>query len=130
MRKAPLGAGGAMKRRWRRWLIVGGLLLAVVLGVRWYLSSVFVARQVASRLEAVYGGRVRVGGASLGVGHTILTDVELYEKDPAGRGQPWVRIARVEADVPLTDLLSGRVPSKGRLSGVKGTLRVGSEGPL
>ena len=48
-----------MKRRWRRWLIVGGLLLAAILGVRWYLSSVFVARQVASRLEAVYGGRVR-----------------------------------------------------------------------
>src|SRR5436853_126043 len=45
-------------------------------------------------------------------------------------GQPWVRIDRVEADVPLTDLLAGRLPSNVRLSGVKVTLRFDAEGRL
>src|SRR5438094_3371100 len=130
MRRTPSCAGGAMKRRWRRWLIGLGLVLAVVLGVRWYLSSSFVARQVASQLEAAYGGRVRVGGASIGAGSTVLTDVELFEKDRGFDQQPWLKIPRLEADVPLTDLLAGALPTKIRLTGVVVTLRFDSEGRI
>jgi hypothetical protein len=116
----------------RRWRLLGlfFLLLALPCGVRWLLGSPFLARQVAAKLEAAYGGHATVGGADVGYHHTVLTDVELFEKDPAPGQEPWLKIARLEADVPLLDLLQGGLPSAVRLSGVTVTLRFDGEGRL
>src|SRR5204863_174372 len=71
-----------------------------------------------------------VGGASIGTSHTTLSDVELFEKDQGPGEQPWLRIKRIEADVPLTDLLGGGLPSGIRMGGVVVTLRFDDEGRL
>jgi hypothetical protein len=121
----------SLKRHWRRWSILALLLLAgVVLGVRWYLSSYMVKARVTAQLEALYGGRIQVGGVSLGLEHSILTGVELYEQGQGPGDQPWLQVERLEADVPLADLIKGRQPTTVRAAGVTITLRFDDKGRL
>jgi hypothetical protein len=104
------------------------VLVAIVLGVRWYLSSYLVTARVASQLAELYGGRVKVGGADLGLEHTVLTDVELFEQGSAP--QPWLKIGRLEADVALTSLIEGQQPRAIKVHGLVIVLRFDDEGRL
>jgi hypothetical protein len=121
----------AMKRRRRRWPIV--LLLTAVLlliGVRLFLSSSYVAGRAAASLEKLYGGTVRVGGADIGLGGTVLTGVELFEKNDGPQQQPWLTVDRLETDLSLGDVLGGRDPTRVVLKGVTVRLRFDADGRL
>ena len=120
-----------MKRHWRRWLaLLIVVLVGVVFGLRWYLSSYLMKARVTAQLEALYGGRLSVGGVDIGLNHSVLTGVEVYE-DGQGPGQPpWLSIDRLEADVSLADLREGRQPSAVRVQGVTITLRFDDQGQL
>src|SRR5271163_4102409 len=99
-----------MFRRWRRWLILLVVLTAVAGGVRYYLSSHFVAARVAAKLGELYGGRLQVGSADVGVQQTILRDVKLFEADDTK--EPWLIADRLKADISLGDVLAGAMSSR------------------
>src|SRR5262245_34152320 len=117
-----------MKRRLRRWLILGLFLLGVVLGARYYLSSRFVAARVVARLEELYGGPVTIGGASVGLNQTVITDLQAFES--YDRAEPWLRFEQVEADLSRAGAVGGKGPTRLKLHGVTVTLRFDAEGRL
>jgi hypothetical protein len=119
-----------MKRHWRRWLVVALLLASGVLGVRWYLSSYLVKARVTARLESLYGGRIQVGGVKLGLEHSILTGVELFEQGQGPGDPPWLRIEWLQADIALSDLIKGRQPTCLHAAGVTITLRFDDNGRI
>jgi hypothetical protein len=120
-----------MKRHWRRWLaLLIVVLVGVVFGLRWYLSSYLMKARVTAQLEALYGGRLSVGGVDIGLNHSVLTGVELYENGQGPGQPPWLSIDRLEADVSLADLREGRQPTAIRVQGVTITLRFDDQGLL
>jgi hypothetical protein len=119
-----------LKRRWRRWLVVLLLLAGLIAGGRWFLSSPYVTGRAAATLEKLYGGRVRVGSASIGTNNTVLNDVQLFERDQGPGQEPWLTIDRLETDVSLWDLVSGTPPTQVILNGVTVRLRFDAEGRL
>lgn len=119
------------KRYWRRILIALVVLIVLVLGgVRWFLSSAYVTGRIAGTLEQMYGGKVRVGSAEIGTRTTVLRHVELYEKGQGPGQQPWLTIDRLETDVSLWDLLGNVRPTKVTLRGVTVLLRFDGDGRL
>jgi hypothetical protein len=78
-----------MKRALRLLLVV--IVAFVILGfaARKYLSSRRVASQVAKRLEALYGGPVRVTEVDIGLFRSSLTGVQLFEQGQSASGEPW-----------------------------------------
>ena len=62
-------------------LVVGGAFLAL----HFYLHSAGAARQVAERIEAIYGAPVQVGGIEVGLNSSSLEDLKLYDQPAAGQ---------------------------------------------
>jgi hypothetical protein len=119
-----------MRRLWRVLIIVAVVLGILVLAARWYLTSPNVARQAAEQLARIYGGRVRVAHADIGLRSSTLSGVRLYEEG-APNGTPWLTVASVHADVSLWDLISGNgTPSRIEATGAKALLRFDSKGNL
>jgi hypothetical protein len=120
-----------MKRHWRRWLaLLVVVLLAVVFGLRWYLSSYLMKARVTAQLEALYGGRLSVDSVDIGLNRSVLTGVKLYEDGHGPDQPPWLSIDRLEADISLADLRDGRQPKAVRVQGVTITLRFDDQGLL
>ena len=98
-------------QRVRRLLLVIGVLVilacAIVIGGKAYLDSDRGAALLASRLQAIYGGKVELAHADVGAGSTTLTDVRLHEVGPDGPDAPWAVIPWVQADVGAWDVIRG-----------------------
>ncbi len=95
-----------MKRAVRITLIVLAALGAAGLGLRLFLTSGYLAGKVAARLEALYGGRVEIAGVAIGLTHSAVSGLKLFEgKDPASG--VWLTAGAVRTDLSLWDLLRG-----------------------
>ena len=85
-----------MKKLLRRVLYVSLFLVllagAVLLGLKFYLASDRVRRQVEARLAQVYGGPVHVDSAAVGLwSTTTLRGLQLFEGDT----KAWASAAQV-----------------------------------
>ncbi|HEX5271568.1 MAG TPA: hypothetical protein VFW33_13820, partial [Gemmataceae bacterium] len=110
--------------------VVALLAVGLAIGARVYLHSDKVRDDVAVRLGALYGGRVAVGEADIGViGDTTLRNLRLYEKGEAGK-TPWVTVGSVKTDVSALDLARGVKPKDITLVEPVVTLRVDRDGRL
>src|SRR5581483_3794150 len=123
--------GSNRKRTLRIFIVLVVIFVILGIAIRKYLNSSQVASQVASRLEAVYGGPVRVGEVKVGLFRSSLARVQLFEKGESASGKPWATIDVVEADVSLLSLLHDSFsPKTVKLIGPAITLRFDKEGRL
>ncbi|MFO0967269.1 MAG: AsmA-like C-terminal region-containing protein [Gemmataceae bacterium] len=118
----------------KRFLWVLGTLVVVLLvavaGLRWYLTSRYVADKVVTQLQNVYGGKVTVGGADVWLGSSSVRQIALMEDCP-GQDIPWLSIDEIDTDLSLFDLLKGRyTPGDVSLKGAKIVLRFDAKGRL
>jgi hypothetical protein len=98
-------------------LIVAGVAFA---GLRYFLTSPFLARQVAGHLRSRFGLAVTVEGIRVGFGGTTLYNVHLAGDDGH---LPLLRVDRLETDLTLWKLLLGQTtPQEITLQGAHLTL--------
>lgn len=123
--------------RIKRFLLVALCVLAVVViggffFARYYLHSPQVAHQVAQRLQAMYGGPVRVDKVEVGVGGSSLSGFELFEEgSDANNAKPWLTVGSIDTDISLWDLIRGQaMPKHVTLKQVKVLLRFDAAGHL
>src|SRR5260370_42384716 len=97
----------------KRFVLIALVVVVVIVGsgallVRFYTRSSRVAGEVTTRLEAIYGGPVRVEGVEGGLSGSTVSGFELFEEgsDVAG-GVPWRTGGPLTVDVSLWDLLRG-----------------------
>src|SRR3954466_8357060 len=91
-------------------LVIALLVVAVLVGggylaLRTYLRSDRVTGQVTQKLEAIYGGPVKVAAVEVGVTGSSLSDFELYEKGQDAA--PWLKVGSVQTDITFLDLIKG-----------------------
>ncbi len=120
-----------MRRVLRILIVLAIVAVALVLGAEWYLHSHAVTRKVETQLAALYGGPVQVEKAALGLKHTTLHGVRLFEEGDEAQTHPWADLGTVTADVSLWELVNGTaMPRRVGLSGAKVTLRFDKKGHL
>src|SRR3954467_14539599 len=94
----------------RRLLIVLAVIVVLIgsgaIALHFYLRSDRVTGEVVAKIEAVYGGKGKVGAVDLGLSGSGVSEIQLFEKDPKASG-PWLKIAQVSTDVSLWELLRG-----------------------
>ena len=88
------------------------VVIVSLVAVRFYLRSHRVTQQVTARLEAATGGSVRVGEVNVGLSSTTITGFELFEQESKGNDAPLLKVAAVDVDVSLWDLVSGAAQPK------------------
>jgi translocation and assembly module TamB len=113
-------------------LVILVVLLGALALAGWgYLWSRGAARQVAARLEALYGGRMHLDNVDVGTRGSSLHGLRLYESQPEHSEHPWLTIEDTDTDVSAWDLLKGEVkPHHLTVSGAKLLLRFDKEGHL
>ncbi len=113
-------------------LVIVVILIGVLAIAGWgYLRSHSAARQLAARLEAVYGGRVRLDNVDIGTGGSSLHGLRLYESKGDESAEPWLTVEDTDTDVSAWDLLKGLVmPHHLAVSGAKLLLRFDQNGRL
>src|SRR5579859_683772 len=116
--------------RFRRFLLIVLVVLALIVvggfyAVRYYLHSPAIAHQVTERLQAMYGGPVRVEKVDVGVGGSSLHGFELFEQgEGADQSTPWLSVGAIDTDISLWDLIRGEaMPKHVSLKQVKVVLR-------
>jgi hypothetical protein len=85
------------------------LAAAVYCGAMWFLRSAYAVEQVTTRLSAVLGAPVRIGGLDIGIGRSLLTGLAIYERGSQPTDRPWLTIDAVDADLSLMQLVRGDV---------------------
>ncbi|HXG09358.1 MAG TPA: hypothetical protein VNK04_06175 [Gemmataceae bacterium] len=102
-------------------LVIGGILVAIV---RLYLRSDRAMARAAARLEALYGGPVRLDRMDIGPGGSSLYGLQLFEPDSRPGDPPWITVREVETDITAFDLINGDTsPRTVTLIGVSVVLR-------
>lgn len=122
----------------RRARLVLVLLLALTVGLvlltvaaRQYLASEHARTLLTSRLEAAYGGQVRVAQIQVGLHSSSVADVQLYEQHAEPAAHPWAVLADVQAEVSAWTLLRSEArPRALTLRGAAVTLRFDPQGHL
>jgi len=123
-------------RRFRRYALMGLVVLAVGLlaawiGLRIFLGTTYARSVAAGQLSAMVGLPVAVDDLDVG---SSSTSVKLRILAPAEGSVPAAEIVRVDsasADVSVLDLVTGRAePKKVVLKGVSATLELDAEGKL
>jgi hypothetical protein len=109
-----------MKRYWRTAVVLLMVTGAVCAGLRCFLTSPFLARQVAGHLHCRFGLAVTVEGIRVGLGGTTLYNVHLAGDDGH---LPLLRVDRLQTDLTLWKLLRGQTtPQEITLQGAHLTL--------
>ncbi len=113
-------------------VVVVVLVAAAALLLRYYLHSARVAQQVTTRIEALYGGPVRVEGVDVGLGASSVNGFELFEEGAdAGHARPWLKVNSIHADVSLWDLVRGdAMPRRVDVTGAQILFRFDGDGHL
>ena len=109
----------------RRWFIIGGIavgllsiLLVFVFVIYGRIGEYMIRSKVVPKLEARLGREVTIGDIDVGHGLAVLEDIVI--KGPRDKGEPLVRIDRVEAEVGFWASLVGDVDLGAvRVKGVK-----------
>ncbi|HEV3443520.1 MAG TPA: AsmA-like C-terminal region-containing protein [Gemmataceae bacterium] len=119
-------------KRLRHVLLVSVVIFIIIgFSLRKYLTSQRLAAQVASRLEAAFGGAVRIAEIDVGLGGSTLNGLQLFDSRAADPQEPWVTVDRVKADVSLLSLLGGSsTPQNITLLDAAVTLRFDKDGRL
>jgi hypothetical protein len=115
-------------RRWwltRKWLLIFGIgiglltfILLFFLVIYGRIGAYMIRSKVVPKLEAKLGRTVEIGDVDVSTGLAVLEDVVI--KGPRDKGEPLVRIARIEAEVGFWSSLVGNVDLGAvRIEGVK-----------
>ena len=108
--------------------VLSVLVVGLVIAARVYLRSDSVRHEVATRLETLYGGRVEVEDADIGVlGDSTLNGLRFYEPGTSGE-PPLATVGKIKTDVSALDLLRGVMPKDVTLIDPAITLRLDREG--
>jgi uncharacterized protein involved in outer membrane biogenesis len=121
----------------KRFVMIALVVVLVVIAsgailVRYFTRSSRVAGEVTTRLEAIYGGPVRVEGVDVGLSSSTVSGFELFEEgsDVAG-SSPWLKVGSLSVDVSLWDLIRGNaMPTKVAVKPATILLRFDREGRL
>lgn len=120
-----------MKRALRVILIVAIILVVTGFALRWYISSTYVIEMVQTRLQKLYGGKVKFTNVDVGVGSSELSGFELFEKESQDDDAPWLTVEKVETDLSILSVLRGEeMPNRIRIQGAVVTLRFDEQGRL
>lgn len=122
-----------MKRIWKTSLITLALIVAAAwAALRIYLHSSGVAAQVASQIEALYGGPVSIEKVDIGFTSTTLSGLKLFEPgSETNSASPWLTAQSVTVDVPLWRLAEGDIaPTRVVVKGATVLLRFNDAGDL
>jgi hypothetical protein len=113
-------------------LVVVVLVAGAALYVRHYLHSPRVAQEVATRLEALYGGPVRVESVEVGLGGSTVNGFELFEPGTdSDRGPPWLKVGSLSTDISLWDIVRGQaLPKHVTITAARVILRFDADGTL
>ena len=119
-------------KRLRRVLLVIFLALLLVGFAAWRdLSLRQVADRVVTKIEALYGGSVKVASADIGLQSLSVTGLELFEKNAPPSQEPWLTIADLQTDISLLKVLGGdATPGMLNMIGAKVLLRFDKDGKL
>lgn len=117
---------------WSVKLLLGfGILLAVAyLGLRWYLSSDAIRRQVLARVQEAIDSPVQIEGVSIGLlGDSTVKNLQLFEDEKTNL--PWLSIDKLSLDVSAMDVMNENVkPKRVEVSGAHVHLRFAKDGSL
>jgi hypothetical protein len=132
---APADPDRLGSRRRRRGLVFLAILLvggcALFGCARWFLGSKHVLEMISARLQTVYGGRLRLADADVGLGSTSLRGLQLFETGEGHPEKPWAEVDEVKADVSIMSLLNGEaMPREVTLGSASVTLRFDDKGHL
>lgn len=114
------------------WVLLSLLLLtgAAWVAARWYLSSSGAAQQIARALRERLALPVQLKQASVGMmGGTTLGGLSVPEPGDEA-AEPLLSVEKVEADLSILGALSGSLPTRLTLSGVRLNLRFDAAGKL
>jgi hypothetical protein len=112
-------------------LVAALLVMAGWVFAHHFLSTQRITGLVTSRLQDLYGGRVHLGQADIGLNESTVGRLELFESEAALDDPPWLEIGKVQADMPLWELLEeGAVPQRVTLTDAAITLRFDEHGHL
>jgi hypothetical protein len=109
----------------RRWLLIGGISLGVVSVLLVFVFVIYgrigaymIRSKVVPKLESKLGRTVEIGDVEVRRGLAVLENIVI--KGPKDKGEPLVRIDRIEAEVGFWASLVGDVELGAvRISGVK-----------
>lgn len=119
-----------MSRRLRIVLGVLLVLVLVVVGGLYYVTHHYnAAPQVKAKVEQMFGGRVEINTANVGLGESTLQGLKLYEGKEHTE-KPWLQAEQVQADASILELLKGLMPHRLTLHDVALTLRFDEKGHL
>jgi len=115
-------------RRWwltRKWLLIGGIGIGLLTFVVLFFTVIYgrigaymIQSKMVPKLEKKLGRTVEIGDVDVSAGMAVLEDVVI--KGPKDKGEPLVRIARIEAEVGFWSSLVGDVELGAvRIQGVK-----------
>lgn len=121
----------------KRFVVIALVVVLVLIGsgamlVRYFTRSARVAGEVTTRLEAIYGGPVRVEGVDVGLSGSTVSGFELFEEGSDVDGSvPWLKVGSLSVDVSLWDLIRGNaMPTKVAVKPATILLRFDREGRL
>ena len=94
-------------RRWwltRKWLLIGGIGIGLLTFVILFFTVIYgrigaymIESKMVPKLEKKLGRTVEIGDVDVSAGMAVLENVVI--KGPKDKGEPLVRIARIEAEV-------------------------------
>lgn len=118
-----------MQRRLRL-VAIFVLIVAGIAGLSYYyVTRHYIARQASVRMEQLFGGRVELESADVGLSASTAHGLKLYEsKEEAVK--PWFSAQRVHTDASLMELVQGLLPHKLTLENVALYLRFDKDGRL
>lgn len=109
-----------------------GLMVVAGLGLRSYLRSHRVARQVTARLETLVGKPVRVENVDIGLNSTAISGLSFFEegRETDAKGM-WLKVGTLTMDVSLWDLFAGNaMPRQVQVQGATLVLHFDRRGNL
>src|SRR5436190_19381840 len=105
--------GRVLMRRGRFWMRLGlgavAVLFLLVLAAWLGSRTRYAAGLVAGKIAAAAGLPVQLSELDVGATTTSLRGVAFLEAGAPPGSEPWVKVRQVDADVPLTGLLTGNV---------------------
>jgi len=90
-------------------VVVAGVVIVALIGVRIFFAGPIVGRYLRSGLEQANGATVDIGKFEIDLGKGTLLVTDLAMADPEALGTDLFRAARLEAQISTADLLRKRV---------------------
>ena len=116
----------ATRRIKRRWLLLAATLFAAILVV--FVAHHVLRRQITAQLMTALGSEVEIESVSPGIRWHEARRIQLRDKESA---VPWLVVERIRFELPLSDVLRGRVtPHQIELNRPEVRVRLDEQGSL